>query len=122
MSFQPPKGTDDITAPASFQWRRLLRAWEDLAERYAYPLVLTPVFEATELFERGIGETSDVVQKQMYTFTDRGGARLPRGRRAGGVEGGLLRADVPLRAPAGGPAAPVLAGGRRVHRCGGAGG
>jgi histidyl-tRNA synthetase len=73
MSFQPPKGTDDITAPASFQWRRLLRAWEDLAERYAYPLVLTPVFEATELFERGIGETSDVVQKQMYTFTDRGG-------------------------------------------------
>lgn len=73
MSFQPPKGTDDITAPISQVWRLLLREWEAWTERYGYPLVMTPVFEATELFERGVGETTEVVTKQMYTFTDKGG-------------------------------------------------
>lgn len=73
MSFQPPKGTDDILAPESQPWRHALRLWEDWSERYGYPLVLTPIFEATELFERGVGETTEVVTKQMYSFTDRGG-------------------------------------------------
>lgn len=76
MSFRPPKGTVDVVAPDSHRWRRLLRTWDELAEVYAYPLVMTPVFEATELFERGVGETSDVVRKQMYTFTDRGGRSM----------------------------------------------
>ncbi len=76
MSFRPPKGTDDIVPPGSHRWRQLLRAWDGIAERYAYPLIMTPVFEATELFERGVGETSDVVRKQMYTFTDRGGRSM----------------------------------------------
>lgn len=73
MSFQPPKGTDDILAPRSAGWRRLFSLWEDWAARYGYPLVMTPIFEATDLFERGVGDTSEVVTKQMYTFTDRGG-------------------------------------------------
>ena len=73
MSFKPPKGTDDIIAPASQTWREILRAWEDWSERYGYPLVSTPVFESTDLFERGVGDTSEVVTKQMYTFTDQGG-------------------------------------------------
>lgn len=73
MSFRPPKGTDDIIAPGSQTWREILRAWEDWSERYGYPLVSTPVFEATDLFERGVGDTSEVVTKQMYTFTDQGG-------------------------------------------------
>lgn len=73
MSFQPPKGTDDIIAPESQAWRETLRLWEDWSERYGYPLVNFPIFEATELFERGVGDTSEVVTKQMFTFDDRGG-------------------------------------------------
>jgi len=67
------KGTDDILPPESDRWRRLLRAFDDLAERYGYDLAVMPAIEATELFSRGVGETTDVVQKQMYTFEDRGG-------------------------------------------------
>lgn len=72
MSFQPPKGTDDILAPESQAWRETLRLWEDWSERYGYPMISLPIFEATELFERGVGEATEVVTKQMYTFTDRG--------------------------------------------------
>ena len=76
MSLQPPKGTDDITAPVSQAWREALRSWETWAERYGYPLISLPIFESTELFERGVGDTTEVVTKQMYTFTDRGGRSL----------------------------------------------
>jgi histidyl-tRNA synthetase len=76
MSFRPPKGTDDIGAPESNRWRDVLRQWETWAERFGYPLLMTPVFEATDLFERGVGEDTEVVTKQMYTFTDRGGRSL----------------------------------------------
>lgn len=72
MSFQPPKGTDDVLAPESQAWRETLRIWDELSERYGYPLISLPIFEATELFERGVGETTEVVTKQMYSFTDRG--------------------------------------------------
>jgi histidyl-tRNA synthetase len=72
MSFQPPKGTDDVLAPESQAWRETLRLWDVWSERYGYPLVSLPIFEATELFERGVGDTSEVVTKQMYTFTDQG--------------------------------------------------
>ena len=67
------KGTDDILPPESERWRRLLRAFDDLSERYGYDLALMPAIEATELFSRGVGETTEVVEKQMYTFQDRGG-------------------------------------------------
>lgn len=73
MSFQPPKGTDDIIAPASQAWREALQSWESWSERYGYPLVNLPIFESTDLFERGVGDTTEVVTKQMYTFTDQGG-------------------------------------------------
>ncbi len=73
MTFHPPKGTDDIGAPESRSWRAILSEWERWADLYGYPLVMTPLFEATELFERGVGGDTDVVTKQMYTFTDKGG-------------------------------------------------
>jgi histidyl-tRNA synthetase len=76
MTIRAPKGTDDILPPASRAWRRLLRAWDRLTDRYGYDLVITPVFEATELFARGTGEDTEIVQKQMYTFTDKGGRSL----------------------------------------------
>ncbi len=71
-----PKGTDDIFPPASERWRMLLRAFEDLAGRFGYGLTMTPVFEATELFSRGVGEETEVVEKQMYTFDDKAGRSL----------------------------------------------
>jgi histidyl-tRNA synthetase len=73
MSFRPPKGTYDLMAPRSQAWREVLAAWEDWSARYGYGLVATPVFESTDLFERGVGETTEVVTKQMYTFSDKGG-------------------------------------------------
>jgi histidyl-tRNA synthetase len=75
MSIRAPKGTDDILAPASRAWRQLIRMWDELTERYGYDLIITPVFEATELFARS-GEGTDIVQKQMYTFSDKGGRSL----------------------------------------------
>jgi histidyl-tRNA synthetase len=71
-----PKGTDDILPPDSERWRLLLRAFDDLAERYGYGLVMTPLFEATDLFARGVGEATEVVEKQMYTFQDKSGRSL----------------------------------------------
>lgn len=76
MSFRAPKGTDDIMPPESRRWRNLLRSWDILAERYGYEYVATPIFESTELFARGMGETTEVVEKQMYNFRDKGGRRL----------------------------------------------
>jgi histidyl-tRNA synthetase len=76
MTIRAPKGTDDIVAPTSRTWRRLLRAWDELTERYGYDVVFTPLFESTDLFSRGSGEDTEIVQKQMYTFTDKGGRSL----------------------------------------------
>ncbi|HEY5890339.1 MAG TPA: histidine--tRNA ligase [Acidimicrobiia bacterium] len=76
MSFQPPRGTNDILPDGSSVWRNVLTAWEDWSSRFGYPLVITPIFEATDLFERGVGDTTEVVTKQMYTFEDKGGRSL----------------------------------------------
>ncbi|MCZ7533231.1 MAG: histidine--tRNA ligase [Acidimicrobiia bacterium] len=67
-----PKGTIDVLAPESDRWRMAHRIFEDLAERFGYGLVLTPMFEHTEVFARGVGQDTEVVEKQMYTFVDRG--------------------------------------------------
>lgn len=76
MSFQPPKGTDDLLSPRSQAWREALVLWEEWSARYGYALVQTPIFEATDLFERGVGDTSEVVTKQMYSFEDSGGRSI----------------------------------------------
>ena len=60
-------------APQSQAWREVLSLWDDWSGRYGFPLVMTPVLESTELFRRGVGDTTEVVTKQMYTFEDRGG-------------------------------------------------
>ncbi|HSG79954.1 MAG TPA: ATP phosphoribosyltransferase regulatory subunit, partial [Acidimicrobiia bacterium] len=73
MTIRAPKGTDDFLPPDSGTWRRLLRVFDEMAESWAYGLVMTPIFEHTELFQRGVGEATEVVEKQMYTFDDRGG-------------------------------------------------
>jgi histidyl-tRNA synthetase len=76
MAYRAPKGTYDVLPPDSAAWVEAERVFLDLAERYGYGYVLTPLFEATELFSRGVGEDTEVVEKQMYTFTDKGGRSL----------------------------------------------
>ncbi len=72
-SYRAPKGTYDVLPPDSQRWRRAQRLFDDMAETFGYGLTLTPIFEQTELFARGVGEDTEVVEKQMYTFDDQGG-------------------------------------------------
>jgi histidyl-tRNA synthetase len=71
-----PRGTQDIFPPESGRWQELEARIHALARRYGYGEVRTPVFESTELFVRGVGETSDIVEKEMYTFQDKGGRSM----------------------------------------------
>ncbi|MBW3595411.1 MAG: histidine--tRNA ligase [Actinobacteria bacterium] len=75
-AFRAPKGTNDILPPTSRDWVSLTGHARALFERSGYEYVDTPMFEHTEVFERGVGETSEVVGKQMYTFEDMGGRSL----------------------------------------------
>ncbi|MBR6735924.1 MAG: ATP phosphoribosyltransferase regulatory subunit, partial [Oscillospiraceae bacterium] len=67
-----PKGTKDVLPADSHRWHYIERTVLDIAERYGFFEVRTPTFEHTELFSRAVGDTTDVVQKEMYTFTDKG--------------------------------------------------
>jgi len=72
VDLSPPRGTLDLLPPEGGRMRALYDRAAELARRYGYRYVETPTFEATELFARTAGETSDVVTKEMYTFVDRG--------------------------------------------------
>jgi histidyl-tRNA synthetase len=76
MELAPPRGTTDLLPPESDRMRRLYDVAHERAGLFGYGYVETPAFEATEVFSRTSGETSDVVQKEMYTFEDRGGRLL----------------------------------------------
>jgi len=67
-----PRGTQDILPRVSADWLELESRIHTLAERFGYGEIRTPMFESTELFERGVGETTDIVEKEMYTFKDKG--------------------------------------------------
>jgi histidyl-tRNA synthetase len=66
-----PRGTRDIYPPESAQWSRVEADCREIAQRFGYGEIRTPIFEATELFARGVGETTDIVEKEMYTFRDK---------------------------------------------------
>lgn len=70
------KGTKDILPSEARKWQKVESVARETFELYGYREIRTPVFEATELFEKGTGETSDVVTKEMYTFLDKGGRSL----------------------------------------------
>jgi histidyl-tRNA synthetase len=74
--FEAPKGTHDILPAEQPAWRRVLGEAERLCGLYGYRRIQTPGFEDTEIFLRTSGQGSDVVRKEMYTFTDRGGRSL----------------------------------------------
>lgn len=71
-----PKGTVDLIGSQAHLWEHANRVAADLFGRYGYEPVYTPIFENTEVFTRGIGEATDVVGKEMYTFLDKGGRSL----------------------------------------------
>jgi histidyl-tRNA synthetase len=71
-----PRGTSDVLPPQSERWNDVESRIRALAARFGYGEVRTPIFESTDLFVRGVGEQSDIVEKEMYTFTDRGGRSL----------------------------------------------
>jgi len=70
---QPVRGTHDILGETSLRFRTIFEIFKSVAERYSHKQIDTPIFEFTETFKRTLGDTSDVVTKEMYTFEDRGG-------------------------------------------------
>ncbi len=73
---QKPKGTKDLLPEDSYKWQFVERKVAKVLENYGFKEIRVPVFEYTELFQRGVGETTDVVQKEMYTFDDKGGRSI----------------------------------------------
>ena len=132
------KGTRDILPPASAVWNHVETVAREVFRTYNYHEIRTPIFEETPLFARGVGEDTDIVTKEMYTFEDRDGTSLTlrpentasvirayiehRLDQLPGVQEALLhRADVPPRAPAEGPLPAVLPDRRGGDRLGIAG-
>ncbi|MCL2111988.1 MAG: histidine--tRNA ligase [Clostridiales bacterium] len=76
MQIQAPKGTKDRLPGQVERWQFVEAAFRECARRFGFAEIRTPVIEHTELFARGIGDTTDVVEKQMYTFEDFGGRSL----------------------------------------------
>lgn len=72
MRIQAPKGTKDVLPYESWKWQYIESKARDICARFGYREIRTPVFEHTELFLRGVGDTTDIVQKEMYTFLDKG--------------------------------------------------
>ena len=73
---QKPKGTKDLLPSESYKWQKVESKVKKVLESYNFKEIRVPVFEHTELFQRGVGETTDVVQKEMYTFNDKGGRSI----------------------------------------------
>lgn len=105
-----PKGTKDVLPADSYRWQYIEGAARKIAARYALKEVRTPTFEHTELFNRGVGDTTDIVNKEMYTFLDKGGrsvtlkpegtAGVARAFIENGMAGGVLPAKMYYLTPA----------------------
>jgi len=70
MLTNAPKGTKDVLPNQGYKWNYVERAFADICHKYGFKQIRTPIFEHTELFTRGVGDTTDIVEKQMYTFDD----------------------------------------------------
>lgn len=76
MQVKAPRGTYDTIPPDSSKWQYIEKIIHDTARLFGYSEIRTPIFEHTELFERGVGETTDIVTKEMYTFFDKSNRSL----------------------------------------------
>ncbi len=103
MAYQAPKGTRDVIPQESYRWQYVEELIRRTTARFGFKEIRTPVIEHTELFLRSVGDTTDVVQKEMYTFNDKGGRSItlkPEGT-AGTVrmfvEHGLFAEAMPMK-------------------------
>jgi histidyl-tRNA synthetase len=100
--FQSVRGAHDVLPSQALVFEHILKSFIDISKRYGYAPLQTPIFESTALFSRTLGETSDVVNKEMYTFQDRGGDFLtlrPEGTAAlvrAAIQHGLVQ-NTPLK-------------------------
>ncbi len=98
-----PKGTKDVLPNESYKWKKVTEVAYQIAHRYNLKEIKTPTFEHTELFVRGVGNGSDIVNKEMYTFVDKGGRSLtlkPEGTASVArsfIENGLFNETMPLK-------------------------
>lgn len=110
MSFQAPKGVSEYAPPRSAAFRRAIDTFAAAVSKAGYGYLELPVFEDTQLYARGVGESTDVVTKEMYTFQDRGGRSVTlRPEFTAGVlrsvlENGLHHGQLPAKVWAVGPA------------------
>lgn len=104
MNISIPKGTKDVLPKDSYKWQFVENAAREVAAAFNITEIRTPVFEHTELFLRGVGETTDVVTKEMYTFEDKGGRSVtlkPEGTAGAArmfIENGLSAQPLPIKA------------------------
>ena len=98
------KGTEDVLPKESYKWQFVEKIMREEARSYGFREIRTPVFEHTELFARGVGQTTDVVQKEMYTFDTKGGESVtlrPEGTAGAAravLEHGLVNDSLPIKA------------------------
>ena len=99
-ALQPVRGTQDLLPEASRRHRRVVETSRSISELYGFAEIATPIFEFTEVFSRPIGETSDIVVKEMYSFTDRGGEDITlRPENTAGVVRAVLSGGMLQSAP-----------------------
>lgn len=97
------KGTNDILPENSYKWHYMENKMLSTSALYGYREIRIPVFEHTEVFSRGVGDTTDVVQKEMYTFDDKGGRSITlrpeftAGVMRSAIESGLVYGALPLK-------------------------
>jgi len=102
MKYQKPKGTKDILPSESYIWQYVEQKAKKIFENANYKEIRTPIFEATELFKRGVGDSTDIVTKEMYTFEQKERSLTLRPENTAGVvrayiENGMHRLPAPLK-------------------------
>jgi len=99
-----PRGTQDVSPYESYKWILLEKKLREIVDQYGFKEIRTPTFEHTELFLRGVGDTTDIVNKEMYTFEDKGKRSItlrPEGTAStvrSVLEKGILNEGLPLKA------------------------
>lgn len=99
-----PRGTQDVSPYESYKWLLLEKKLREVVDQYGFKEIRTPTFEHTELFLRGVGDTTDIVNKEMYTFEDKGKRSItlrPEGTSStvrSVLEKGILNEGLPLKA------------------------
>ena len=103
LEIKSVKGTADVLPSDSYKWQFVERKFLDTAQKYGFGEIRVPTFEDKRLFIRSVGDTTDVVQKEMYTFTDQGGRELalrPEGTAGVNravIENGLINGALPVK-------------------------